>query len=96
MAGAKKTIVFFCDGVCQASSVGKIKAGTTLFMVSDGVPVRLSFKNSPFESGAKQINIPVNGVRKEKLGSGTGEFSYTLSCGPSCPKDDDDPSVIII
>ena len=96
MAGAKKTMVLFCDGVCQATSPGKLKTGTTLFMVSDGVAARLSFKVSPFESGVKQINIPVNGVRKEKIGSTANEFSFSLSCGGACPKQDDDPSVIVI
>ena len=98
MAGAKKaSIIFFCDGVCQATSPGKLKAGTAVFLVSDGVAVKLDFHDkSPFVSGVKKINLAANAVRKETIGSTADEFSYSLNCGSSCPKQDDEPSVIVI
>ena len=97
MAKAKKTsLVFFCDGVCQAHASGKIKAGTPLLLVSDGVAVKLKFEESPFESGVKQISIPVDGVKKVTVGDTTGEFTYKLSCGGACPGLSDDPTIIIL
>jgi len=99
MAGAVKrtSMVFFCDGVCQSTSPGKLKAGTIVYLVSDGVNVKLDFHaKSPFVSGVKRINLAPNGVRKETIGTTADEFSFSLSCGAACPKQDDEPTVIVI
>lgn len=82
MAIKVSVIHYSCQSGCTPSVRKKRigKAGSKVILAAIDTDVKLTFVDSPFQSGRKTFNLSANKAVVETVGSTTGHFEYGLSC----------------